>query len=278
MEQHEARVLRLKSLVSRILREDGLIAPPGWHVQILPDGTLAVHDPASADGNPHGRLRAGIRIENSGTRPDEALAGLMAVQARAALRRMRTYPELRKADRAAHVPVGWSALAHPLAIAIGRSIGFSDTHLPPQRRLPDDAGHPRTRHPTLFERTVTWDLMSVTIGTTLDMGADEVNARLESKPGGTDIKLHVTLPETLVTALRGRPLAQFMALPSIDARVDAAVAGLTIGSAVRSVGSARPNGTFEEAVTLTIAPARWLPWGPPPEDVARLMELSPEVS
>lgn len=282
MDEHRraATVMRLKALVSAILAKDGLRQPPGWHVELLPDGTLTVHDPASADGNPHGRIRAGLRIDNALKRPEEALAQLMATQARAALRRMHTMPELRKAERTFAYAVGWSALAHPLAVAMAQFEGFPSRHLPPTRRAPGGISkdYPQPRRPVTLETTVTWDMLSMNLTTRMQSGGQDITAHLESKPGLTTLLVGMRIPDTMQSALIKEPLSRLITIPVEDERLRGAVEGLRIARIEAKTAKAIVGIPAVDGTLITIASTAWIPWGPPPDDVARLVELSPEVS
>lgn len=270
-DERDRRVLRLKSLAAVLLAEDGLRPPNGWSVDMLPNGVLAIHDPSSPDGNIHGRLRAGMRIDCADKMADAALAQIMARQARSALRRERTYSELRRQDQPA---AGWAALAHPLAIAMARHAGITSESLPPRRLDPKDSSRG-----VLLETAITWDQMSVNIDMVLQMGGRDMQTRLKSAPGRTTLLLDAGFPATLLAALRRRPLAHLVSIPVLgDTRIDAAIANLRIEEAVPADGPARPDGGNDAATTITLAPTAWLPWGMAPDDIQRLVDLSPEVS
>jgi hypothetical protein len=269
--------MRLRELVAIELAKDGLKIPAGWTVTFTPDGTLCVHDPADDEGNGHGRVRAGIRIEGADHAIDENLVRPMTIQARSALRRGRTIVERRNPPSEFCHARGWSVMMHPLAAAMCRAEGMTGDHVPLRTIRPDHVGYPHPRHRITFATATTQDLLTVTLDTFMGAGGVEVQAYLDSKPGRTTLAVATTLPDTALTALHGQTLSTLIDARCGDARIDAALAEVTIARI--EIGTGAPNPVLSSVVPhvlVTTAPAVWLPWGEPPADVARLVALSPE--
>ena len=269
--------MRLRGLVGLELAKDGLKVPPGWTIRLTPTGTLCVHDPADDEGNPHGRIRAGIRIDGADMASDETLVRPMTVQARSALRRGRTIPERRRCDPANGSATGWCMLVHPLSAAILRGLGLPAERTPPQTMRPEAAAGLGLRSGITLSTARTQDLLSVSMDGALSNGETPIRCHLESKPGSTTLAVSLALPELAMTALTGQPLERLMDLRCGDGRVDAALAKVRIAKVEAGIGSVNPVlSSVEPHSIVTFDPAIWIPWDQPPPDVARLVELSPE--
>lgn len=270
--------MRLRHLVAAELARDGLGVPPGWTVTLTPSGTLCVHDPADDEGSPHGRVRAGIRIDGADTAADAALVGPMTVQARSALRRGRTVVERRRVQTGFSGAVGWSVLMHPLAAAMCRSEGMTGDRVPPRTVSPDYRRNAQAKKGIKLTTATTQDLLTVALETVMTSGGRDMDAHLDSKPGRTTLRVAVALPDTALAALHGQPLSTLLDARCGDGRIDAAVAALRIATVENGTGAPSPAmSSVVPHVVVTLAPATWLPWGEPPDDVARLVALSPEI-
>lgn len=268
--------MRLRGLVAVELAKDGLRVPAGWTVRLTPDGTLCVHDPADDWGNPHGRVRAGIRIDHADRMPDAALIGPMTIQARSALRRGRTVPERRRSDTGSGRATGWCMLTHPVALAILRNAGFPADTTPPRRNGAFDRLR-QTADPMVVTTTHDQDLLLVSADLHMTAGGISLQAHLESKPGLTTLAVALPLPESAMTALHGHPLSRLIDARCGDERIDTALAGVRIARVESGRGSPNPvQSAAVPHVVVTMEPALWISWDVPPDDVMRLVELSPE--
>lgn len=280
MNPDEARVLRLKTGLRIKLKDLGVPYPEGNTISIVADGTLLAHDAPLPGCNPHDRNRAGIRISDARKRADDSLVNALVTHAIASRRRALSASAQNEARRKGEEYPGWTVLVHPLAIALARHEGLPQEVVPARKREHGDGVKPSLRASTKISTVTTWDILSVDIRLRLDPGGSDILAELTTKSGrsGSILKLHMDMPQTIMTAMRRRPLHQVVTLPDMgNDPIQKELDGLEIAVVKPGRGLLNMDGTHRPAMDIVLMPTRWRPWGMAPEEILRLLELAPEI-
>lgn len=264
--------------VAENLKAQGYGLPKEWKLKDRGDGKLEVgdHDYSGSRAHPSGGIPT--LVFNWHNIPFKKLVEELTRHAFKALRCQQTVGEQRQAEEDGRDPASWSVLAHPLIVAMGVHVGFPRQKIPPTRKSPLDRTYPVYNQDLLFEKSITWDMMAATIATSFDVGSSHVNVRIESDKNRTHIRIEISIPETLKTMLIGKPLSKLIGFPKVkDETLNAAVERLTIQSINEFQNGVDMYGMPQFYLSVNIAPTTWVPWGHPPEEVAKLIKLSPEI-
>ena len=271
------RAAGLRASVERILADEGLTLPRTWGLEFQPDGGLSAYDSRANDPTTPRASRHGLHIERGEQRPDDALLPRLLTEARGAVRRALTMPEIARAGEQGTPADGWAALCHPLPISICRSAGMPSVHLPFARiDLDESLAHGYSRRFSLMS-DVEWDVLGIMMRLKDDASSGGVGQTTDivAKPGGASVSIWQDIPEIIAASAAGRPLADLMTIePCGDAPIDAAVAGLVVHEVQRDV-SAYGN-PIPGVTTIRLRPARLLPWGDPPPRHRHVFEACPE--
>lgn len=272
------RAMALKHLAAAILAKDGLKLLPGWKVQILSNNELTAHDPADARGNPHGRIRAGIRIPNADQKSNEELADLLAKEAMRSIRRTMTCPEILKAEKERCQAAGWAALSSPLFISLCIKSNATDGETIPPNILVGDVRRLGLKNDIRLIRVFENDILGGTVDVqTLDTTP---SAHFSISPrSATTISIEMSVPIAIVGAMAGKRLCDVIDIADCGIpRIDAAVGQIMIKGAEWYSKDVDKNGIpRRERVRIELEPVTWVPWCDQNEELARITSLSPEI-
>lgn len=242
----DPRERRLTAELRRRCAEAGEPLPRAVRVRVegerarLEGATTPATAPVARDGGPHPLL------------VDHAVATARNL----ALLRERRALALRLRGDVDALTSPWTRLVHPLALRFAM-YDLGDRGRGPYDWMQGSSGRVRDFHYQLRDHgTIEFTRMMV-------MGRDDPDAveslftflPLDDGVQRAQVVVTRTVPEAAVHALEGRPLGDLLSVPpSGDDELDEAVSGLVV-ERVR-VG--------ERSTIATLAPARWLPWAPPP--------------
>lgn len=271
-EPDEALLMRIKLLMTLELIKEDLRLPPGYEMHHYPySDRITAYDPVWP--NPVSTNKIGRDVQKVSEKTPEAIASELTPHARGCIRRLVCRDGRRKSEKTKSYAPGWTAFAHPLGIAIARHIGLVADVLPPAKT--SDVPKGWIKEGITLETQLTNDLLSISIDNRKAGG----QMQYRSLFGGTTLSIVGKTPETLMMAAPGRRLTAIADIPKTgDPRVDDAVAAIVVRRMLTVSGNVIGNGIVSQDTYIELEPARWIPYGTPPDaETARLLALEPEI-